>query len=130
MKAQYQNYYDAFITEGKKKVRPGVGIILQFFPYTGGALIYIELRNGEDNKVIQRRAQDTLDRALYHTQLFDVEVCNRFKGKTVSGTLYYIISSREYLTFKSDSDKEWTVQAASKDFLEIVKKVKEKYGKK
>lgn len=130
MKAQYQDYYDAFITEGKKKVRAGVGMILQFYPYTGGVLISIELRNGEDNKALQRKAQDTLDKALYHTRLFDVDVCERFKGRSVSKTLYYIISGSKYLIFKSESENEWSVQAASNDFLEIVKKAKEKYGKK
>ena len=130
MKAQYQDYYDAFIAEGKKKVRAGVGMILQFFPYTGGALIHVELKNGEKDKAIQRRSQETLDKALFHTRLCDVEVCDRFKGRTVSKTLYYIISRSEYLVFKSESENEWSDQAASNDFLEIVKKAKEKYGKK
>lgn len=130
MKAQYQNYYDTFITEGKKRVKNGVGIILQFYPYTGGTLIYVELRNGEDNKAMQKKAQDTLDKALYHTRLFDVDVCDKFKGRTVSKTLYYILSWSKYLIFKSESENEWSGEAASNDFLEIVKKAKEKYGKK
>lgn len=130
MKAQYQNYYDAFITEGKKRVKNGVGIILQFYPYTGGTLIYVELLNGEDNKAMQKKAQDTLDKALYHTRLFDVDVCDKFKGRTVSKTLYFILSRSKYLIFKSESENEWSGEAASNDFLEIVKKAKEKYGKK
>ena len=130
MKAQYQDYYDAFIAEGEKKVRAGVGIILQFYPYTGGTLIFVELRKGEDNKAMQKKTQDSLDKALYHTQLFDVDVCARFKGRTVNKTLYYIISGSKYLIFKNESENEWSVQTASNDFLEIVKKAKEKYGKK
>ena len=79
---------------------------------------------------MQKKAQDTLDKALYHTRLFDVDVCDKFKGRTVSKTLYYILSWSKYLIFKSESENEWSGEAASNDFLEIVKKAKEKYGKK
>lgn len=130
MKEQYQKYYDAFVAEGKPRVKPGIGMNLQFFPYTGGALIYIELQKGVNDNAMQRKAQDTLDKALLHTQLFEPSVCNRFKGKNVSNTLYYLISARQYLVFKSNAEKEWTDQAASDDFLEIVKRAREKYGKK
>lgn len=130
MKEQYQKYYDAFVAEGKPRVKPGIGMILQFFPFTGGALVYIELQKGMNDNAMQRKAQDSLDEALLHTRLFDVAVCNRFKGKKVNSTLYYLISARQYLVFKSNAEKEWTDQAASNDFLEIVKRAKEKYGKK
>ena len=130
MDGKYQQYYDAFILASQGKLKSGIGIKCQFFPFSGGALVRLDLLNGVPDSAIQRKEEDSLSNALYRTGVFDAEVCNRFADKTVKETLYFIATTRVYLIFKSESDNEWSKESASRDFVNIVSKVKEKYAKK
>lgn len=129
MDGKYQQYYDAFIHASRGKLKSGIGIKCQFFPFSGGALVRLDLLNDVSDSAIQRKEEDSLSKALYRTGVFDAEVCNRFINKTVKDTLYYIATTRVYLIFKSNSENEWSQDSASRDFVSIVTKVKEKYAK-
>ena len=129
MDGKYQQYYDAFIHASRGKLKSGIGIKCQFFPFSGGALVRLDLLNDVSDSAIQRKEEDSLSKALSRTGVFDAEVCNRFINKTVKDTLYYIATTRVYLIFKSNSENEWSQDSASRDFVSIVTKVKEKYAK-
>ena len=129
MDGKYQQYYDAFIHASRGKLKSGIGIKCQFFPFSGGALVRLDLLNDVSDSAIHRKEEDSLSKALYRTGVFDAEVCNRFINKTVKDTLYYIATTRVYLIFKSNSENEWSQDSASRDFVSIVTKVKEKYAK-
>lgn len=128
MDTVYQNYYQSFLDVAKKHLKPGICIKCQFYPFYAGALIYIELIRGTNDKAIQRKKEGTLSAALHHANLFDAKTCESFSGRNINETLYYIFSSDRYLIFKSFDEKDWSIQAASDDFRMIMKKLLEKYG--
>lgn len=129
MDALYQNYFDAFVIEAKKYIKQGIAVKCQFYPFDEGALIYIELSNNEQNKAVQRKTEKNLSGALHRTNLFKDATYDKFKDKNITKTLYYILSPRKFLLFKNLEDSEWNNQSASNDFLVIMGKVNEKYGK-
>ena len=128
MNTVYKNYYQSFLDVAKKYLKPNVGIKFEFYPFDGGALIYVELLSGAGDRAIQRKTEGTLSAALHRTTLFESKICESFNGKSISETLYHICSPDRYLLFKSDEEKDWSAHAAYSDFKVIMKKLLEKYG--
>ena len=129
MDAKFENYFKEFLNATEGKLRSGVGVIMSFFPFSSGAVIYVVMNKNNENKPEQRKKSEDISEALLRTKIYDNTTCAKIKGKTVQGTLYVIVSQWSYIMFKSNSETEWTASSASRDFRSIVIKTKEKYAK-
>lgn len=122
-------YYNAFIAAALERLRPGFGAIVSYYPYQGGNVLKIEMKPNAPCKKETKGLSTNLVQALLNTKLFSPESCNGLSGKVVDGTLIYIVSVKDYVILKSNSESEWTADKAVADFSEIFTKVKEKYGR-
>lgn len=128
MQQKYIDYFDNFIKDTAGVFRPGVGVIMSVFPFLNGSIIDIELKENEDSKIIQRKTSTDLSEALSRTKIYSDQICFNFKDKVVSGSWPVLINPGRYLIIKSDSETEWRETSALKDFLTIIKKIKEVYS--
>jgi hypothetical protein len=128
MLQKYKDYFDNFLKTTDGVFRPGVGVNMSIFPFAKGALVDIELKENEESKIIQRKTSSDLSEALSRTKIYNEQVCLNFKDKVVSGSWQVLISPGRYLIIKSDSETEWMETSPLKDFLALIKKIKEVYS--
>lgn len=124
------NYFNAFLKTATKYLKSGIGLVMSFYGYQTGCVIKIELKTSSAHHAEEKQESDDISDALFKTHLLPKETCDAVRGKTVHGTMVAISSINCYVLMKSDGETEWTDEAAEKDFIRVIKKVVEKYGRK
>lgn len=129
MEDKYNSYFNAFLNAALKKLKSGFGTVVTFYPYTEGTVLKVEMKKGYAHNKLKKSISASLGDSLAKTALFDKNSCSALEGKEVTDTIVVVASVNEYVIIKNNSNEaSWSDASAEQDFLNIVTKVKEKYG--
>lgn len=89
----------------------------------------VAINKNTANEFRRMTTSASLSIALGKTNMLANDVVNRFENKTIENTLYGIVTMTRIVVIKNDNIGNWSETAAVEDVKQIVKRVKDKYGK-
>ena len=125
----FNSYYNDFLFWMSKYLRSGWGMEMRIYPFSGGAVIVINMSRGTAHNLVKKGESKNLGDALRRTNLFTEDKIRPIADKGVDNTLYGIISTTQYVLFKNSEPKSWDEASAKEDVDKIITKVKANHGK-
>lgn len=123
------SYYNDFVFWMSKSLKSGWGIVMRFYPFSGGAVISINMERGIAHNLQRKGESSNLGDALRKTKLFSEEKIRPIEDKGIEKTIVGVLSTTQYVLFKNENASYWNEDAAHDDVEIIIKKVREGYGK-
>lgn len=125
----FNSYYNDFVFELSKSLRPGWGIEMRIYPFPKGAVVLIRIERCIAHRLERKGESDSLGNALRKTKIFSEDKIRFIEDKSIERTVVGIRSTQEYVLFKPIENGSWEGKSAQNDVNTIREKVKEIYEK-
>lgn len=123
------SYYNDFVFWMSKSLKSGWGIEMKMYVFPAGAVVAISMQQKAAHHLLRKSDSTSLGEALRKTNLFTEEKIKPIANKSIEKTIVGILSTTKYVLFKNTTEDNWCERAAQEDVENIIKKVKEGYGR-